>query len=255
MRHCLPKLTCLLGLLLLAAGSGVASGDNIFRKLAGKGGKQPADSVAAAAAPAAGRRAQEGRSANPPGERPAATDPYQMSLDANLMEPAVPAKQKDAVKEHMNAVAQSLAKTGVARIETMRSREVVVATVGTDLLFKPNDTVLRATAADVLSPYRALFQKGLYKIVLACHTDDTGSTLYTDRLSEARAAAVEAWLAAGAAGAGYAGDAVVLPYALGAAEPLNPNDSQAHRAANRRLEIFLVPNRRMIELARYGKLP
>ena len=102
----------------------------------------------------------------------------------------------------------------------MRSGEVIVATINTNLLFAPNDTVLRSTAQEILSPYRSLLSRGMYKFILTCHTDDTGSVPYTDRLSEARVNAVDAWLSRN-----IPADVVLVPYALGASEPLYPNDS------------------------------
>lgn len=236
--------------LLLAAGSGSVCADNIFQKLTGRGGdKQSSDSIATVETGSKQQKKKGGKKGKKSQEEE--VDPYSLSLDDNLTTPAVAAKQKPTVAAYMGEIAKQLAQRKVARIETMRAGEVVVATIGTDLLFAPNDTVLRPTAPELLSPYRSLLSRGLYKFVLACHTDNTGSTLYTDRLSEARAAAVDSWLTRDLT----ATDAVLVPYALGAAEPLHPNDSQAHRAANRRIEIFIVPSQQLIDLAQSGKLP
>ncbi|WP_295728351.1 OmpA family protein [uncultured Muribaculum sp.] len=177
------------------------------------------------------------------------TDPLELSLDENLAVPHIGDKQKQAVTGYMNEVAKKLAQRKIARIETMRSGEVVVATIGTDLLFAPNDTVLRSTAPEILSPYRSLLSRGIYKFVITCHTDDTGSTSYTDRLSEARVNAIDIWLSRN-----LPSETVVVPYALGATEPMYLNDSQSHRASNRRIEIFIVPDERLIDLAKSGKL-
>lgn len=177
-------------------------------------------------------------------------DPYELSFDENIATPSVGSNSHEAVVLYMNEVAKRLARRKVARIETMRSGEVVVATLSSDLLFAPNDTTLRATATEILSPYRSLLNGvNLYKLLVSCHTDDTGSAAYTDRLSEARVVAIDRFLSRN-----LPEDVVVVPYAMGASMPLKENDSYANRAGNRRIEIFIVPTETMISLAKAGKL-
>lgn len=228
MPYRLTHLALLLALLLIASG--------VDARAAAVGSPLPA--VAASSVGGEAQKAKKGKKKSK-GKKSdeEEVDPFTLSLDQNLVIPAIPAKRTEALKAHMEVLGKTLAQPAVARIEKMRAGEVIVATISTDLLFAPNDTVLTASAAEVLTPYRSLLGRGLYKLVLACHTDDTGSTFYTDRLSEARAAAVEAWLTRDMTAA----SAMVVPYALGSAEPLCPNDSQANRARNRRIEIFIIP--------------
>lgn len=238
--------TVILSISLLLAGGNALYAENIFQKIARIGatpGKEKSDSIAAQ------ENTEKKAKKEKKSKESELTDPFELSLDENLVVPPVNDKLKPVVADYMNEVAKKLAQRKIARIETMRSGEVVVATISSDLLFAPNDTVLRSTAPEILSPYRSLLSRGLYKLVLTCHTDNTGSTPYTDRLSEARVNAVDAWLSRN-----LPGDVILVPYALGASEPLYPNDSQAHRAANRRIEIFIVPTARLIELAKSGKL-
>ncbi len=238
--------TVILSLILLLSGDNAIYADNIFRKIARIGTtseKQKSDSINAQKD--TGKKAKKEKKS----KEAVTTDPFELSLDENLVVPAVNDKLKPVIADYMNEVAKKLAQRKIARIETMRGGEVVVATISSDLLFAPNDTVLRSTAPEILSPYRSLLSRGLYKFVLTCHTDNTGSTPYTDRLSEARVNAVDSWLSRT-----LPADIVLVPYALGAAEPLHPNDSQTHRAANRRIEIFIVPTEGLIDLAKSGKL-
>lgn len=67
------------------------------------------------------------------------------------------------------------------------------------------------------------------------HTDDVGDDARNAALSVARAKAV----AAAAARRGIASDRI-LPLGFGESRPLGPNDAEAGRAANRRVEIYLV---------------
>ncbi|ODV44013.1 flagellar motor protein MotB [Cupriavidus sp. UYMMa02A] len=76
------------------------------------------------------------------------------------------------------------------------------------------------------------------RVLVAGHTDAVGSAQANLKLSEARAASVRDWLA----------DAAGLPpthFAIqgyGDTRPKAPNDTDAGRAANRRVEITLVPD-------------
>lgn len=249
----MPRLTStILSLLLLVAGCNAAHADNIFKKIARGLNIEKTDSISDTsdgdenASVSKTRLNKKGKQS----KKAEITDPYELSLDENLSTPAVSEKLSEDVADYMNGVAKKLAQRKVARIETMRAGEVIVATISTDLLFSPNDTVLRSTAPEILAPYRALLGRvDMFKLVVACHTDDTGSTLYTDHLSEARANAIDTWMSRN-----LTDDSVLVPYAMGASEPLYPNDSQSHRAANRRVEIFIIPSTRLIDLAKAGKL-
>ncbi len=76
------------------------------------------------------------------------------------------------------------------------------------------------------------------RVLVAGHTDSTGNPVSNQRLSEARAASVRDWLA----------DASGIPpshFAIqgyGDTRPKAPNDTEAGRAANRRVEITLIPD-------------
>lgn len=73
-----------------------------------------------------------------------------LSLDDNLLVPVVPEKQHDIVADYMNQLAKDLSSRKRETIEKWRDGEVVVATIGTDQLFAPNDTVLRPSAKNSL---------------------------------------------------------------------------------------------------------
>lgn len=177
-------------------------------------------------------------------------DPHELSLDDNLIIPSVPTKQHEAIARHMNATAKKLTTRKLERIETMRNGEVIVATLSTDAMFAPNDTVLRKEAVEMLRPYwNLLNETGCYKLIIALHTDNTGSEKYTDKLSEARVNEIYNLITSNTENEGQ-----LIPYAMGASDPLFPNDSQINRKANRRLEIFIVPDKLLIEMARSRKL-
>ena len=74
-------------------------------------------------------------------------------------------------------------------------------------------------------------------IVIAGHTDATGDPQNNLRLSHARAAAVHAWMQQ----MGGIPDSCFAVQGFGASQPITTNDTEAGRAANRRVDIRLVP--------------
>ncbi len=74
-------------------------------------------------------------------------------------------------------------------------------------------------------------------IVIAGHTDATGDPQNNLRLSHARAAAVHAWMQQ----MGGIPDSCFAVQGFGASQPITRNDTEAGRAANRRVDIRLVP--------------
>lgn len=74
-------------------------------------------------------------------------------------------------------------------------------------------------------------------IVIEGHTDATGNAQHNLRLSHARAAAVHAWMQQ----MGGIPDRCFAVQGFGASQPIASNDTEAGRAANRRVDIRLVP--------------
>lgn len=177
-------------------------------------------------------------------------DIYDLSIDENLASPEL-GKESDAIADFQLVQAKSLKKETQLEVETMRDGEIVVVTVPSSQLFEPNDTSLTELGKLTLKPFlRFLKTPGVYKMILAMHSDNTGDDGYTQRMTIGRVNSVYDWIAEGdASRVNY-----VVPYALGASEPLVPNNSMNNRKRNRRLEIYLVPGSQMIEQAKKGKI-
>lgn len=137
-------------------------------------------------------------------------------------------------------------------IETMRSGEVIIITIPTDLLFLPNERTLIDNCDNLLSPIqRYLKTPDFYRVLLVMHTDDTGSETYTDELSLDRVDAVFDWFETHNTNTTY-----LFPTASGASEPLfgTKNNTVKNRAKNRRLEIYLIPGEEMLRQAKLGRI-
>ena len=137
-------------------------------------------------------------------------------------------------------------------IETMRSGEVIIITIPTDLLFLPNERTLIDDCDNLLSPIqRYLKTPDFYRVLLVMHTDDTGSETYTDELSLDRVDAVFDWFETHNTNTTY-----LFPTASGASEPLfgTKNNTVKNRAKNRRFEIYLIPGEEMLRQAKLGRI-
>lgn len=173
-------------------------------------------------------------------EKEGATE--EMTIEQALSIPVVPSKQSAFVKGYMKREAIALHKRGY-KVETMRKGEIVIATIPTDKLFAPNDTVLMETAASQLRPFLPYFKTpGKFKVVLAIHTDDSGSDAYLTSLAEKRIVALYDYFDTNATNTD-----TLTGYPIAANEPLKDNNSRDNRAENRRLEIYIVPDSGLIE--------
>ena len=176
-------------------------------------------------------------------------DIYDLSLDDNLEMPEIDNdKQAMRVQDYQYETAVKLKKQNFD-VELMRDNEVIVITLPAGQLFAPNDTVLSGLGMVSLKPLLTyLVNPGFYKMLLVMHSDNTGSKQYTDGLTKARVNAVFDWIDENAS------VDFVVPYALGATDPIVDNNSMEHRKRNRRLEIYLVPDEVMLAQAKKGRI-
>lgn len=168
-----------------------------------------------------------------------------MDLDENIATPALEGSEKQYVRTYMRGLASELAKKNYT-IDLERDDEVVVITIPTDNIFLPNDTLLSPRYGRTLNPLLGyLKDPGLFKVVYAVHTDNTGSEIYNQELSQERVNTIYDWLLDN-----VSEDLVIIPFAMGDTDPIEDNITRAGRAANRRLEIYLIPGPDLILQAR-----
>lgn len=135
-------------------------------------------------------------------------------------------------------------------VETYRNKEVLLITIPASKLFMPNETTLRPEAADLLAPIkRYLKDPDMYRVLMVMHTDNTGSDAYRDFITEERSSALFEWFVKQRVNTRY-----LFPYAYGDEMPLVENNTMENRNRNRRLEIYLMPGRKMLEQAKKGRI-
>ena len=166
-------------------------------------------------------------------------DIYELSLDENIATPEIRNdKQADRVQDYQYEMAVA-----------MRDDEVIVVTIPASQLFDANDTVLNKLGEAQLKPFLSMLTNpGFYKMLLVMHSDNTGSSAYTLNLTRQRVNAIFDWFEENGS-VDY-----VVPYALGETDPIVDNNSVENRKLNRRLEIYLVPDKVMLQQAKKGKI-
>jgi outer membrane protein OmpA-like peptidoglycan-associated protein len=125
-------------------------------------------------------------------------------------------------------------KEGVADLERSIGQSGSASIYGVH--FDTNSSVLRPDSTAALQNVLELIVKRPdSRWVISGHTDNQGSAELNQKLSQARAASVIAWLASHGVAATR-----LTPQGFGASRPVADNSSEAGRALNRRVEMELV---------------
>ena len=123
-----------------------------------------------------------------------------------------------------------------ARVE--RVGEGIQVTFNSGLLYDFDSDRVKPAAADNLRELaRSLDKYPGSDLLIVGHTDDVGADAYNQGLSERRAEAAAQYLVA----QGVA-RARIRTRGLGETEPVAPNDSEANREQNRRVEVAIFAN-------------
>lgn len=154
--------------------------------------------------------------------------------------------QKWQHKEGRERLLKGKYRTDGCTVENFRNKEVLLITIPASNLFEPNDIELSEKADEYLRPLkRYLKDPDMYRVLLVMHTDNTGSPQYRDELTQDRVDAVFGWFEEQGLDTTY-----LFSYAMGDDMPLHENDSVNKRASNRRLEVYLMPGKKMLEMVK-----
>jgi len=122
-----------------------------------------------------------------------------------------------------------------------REGEGLVVTFESGLLFDFDSDQLRdASKANLTNLANSLSEFGDSKLLLVGHTDDKGTETYNEDLSRRRANAVASYLISRGVPSGR-----VATSGRGESEPIAPNDTDANRQKNRRVEVAITAGDQM----------
>lgn len=137
-----------------------------------------------------------------------------------------------------------------AKVETVNNGEAIRVTFDSGILFATNSSTLSADSRSALSRFATNMKENPdTDIKIVGHTDSTGRAAYNQTLSEKRAQSVFNYLRAEGIPA-----ARLVSLGMGQDQPIADNSTVEGRAQNRRVEVFILPNAKMIQDAKAGKL-
>lgn len=153
---------------------------------------------------------------------------------------AIIGKQMD---KQAKMIEQTVPGAEVTTINEGQAIEVTFDGMGDGITFPTNSAELSATSKANLSKMIAVFNEfpDTY-LNVSGHTDDKGADEYNMKLSERRANSVSSYLIA----QGIASSKITTEW-FGETKPRVTNDSDENRAKNRRVQILIVPNEKMIK--------
>ena len=138
------------------------------------------------------------------------------------------------MEQQKRAMQQAAQGTGVQVTQTADNRLKV--DIPTDISFDTNRSDIKPNFRPILDKFAATLAENPYsKVSIIGHTDSTGSDAINDPLSVNRAAHTRDYLVAH----GVASNRISID-GRGSHEPVASNDTDANRAKNRRVEIFVA---------------
>lgn len=136
-----------------------------------------------------------------------------------------------------------------AKVETVNNGEAIRVTFDSGILFGVDSSTLSANARNALTRFAQNMNANPdTDIKIIGHTDSTGRHAYNMTLSEKRAQSVVNFLRSQNVAATR-----MISLGMGPDQPVAENSTAAGRAQNRRVEVFIIPNAKMIMDAKQGK--
>lgn len=136
-----------------------------------------------------------------------------------------------------------------AKVEKINDGEGLKVTFDAGILFEINSSTLSMQSQDALNKFSQSLQNNPEtNIVISGHTDNTGSDKINDPLSQKRAESVANFLISKGVNRSR-----LTTVGSGSKQPVADNSTAEGRAKNRRVEIVIAPNDKMVNDAKEGK--
>ena len=137
-----------------------------------------------------------------------------------------------------------------AKIESVNEGQAIRVTFDSGILFATNSSTLSSTSQNSLRSFAAnLKANSQTDMLIIGHTDNTGSDRINDPLSLNRASSVRSFLSAQGVDSSR-----MRVDGKGSHEPVADNSTASGRKENRRVEVYIIPNKAMVEAAQNGTL-
>lgn len=157
------------------------------------------------------------------------------------------------IGKKMDKQAKEIAQIPGAQVDTVTDQNNLTAikvTFDNGILFATGKSALSSSAKNSLDQFATSLQNNPQtNVQIYGHTDNTGSREINEKLSNERAAVVKSYLTdAGVSTSRMTSEGFAYDY------PVASNDTEAGRAQNRRVEIYISANEDMINAANSGTL-
>jgi len=137
-----------------------------------------------------------------------------------------------------------------AQVETVNDGQAIKVTFESGILFATNSSTLSQVSKTALTQFaNSLKANPDTDVQIFGHTDSSGNDKINIPLSQARAGSVQDYLAM----QGIPGSRMTSA-GMGSSQPVADNSTTAGKALNRRVEIYILPNAKMIQEAEAGTL-
>jgi outer membrane protein OmpA-like peptidoglycan-associated protein len=137
-----------------------------------------------------------------------------------------------------------------AQVESVNDGQAIKVTFDSGILFATNSSTLNQVSRNSLIQFaNSLKTHTDTDVHIYGHTDSTGSDKINIPLSNERAGSVENFLM----GQGIM-KARMTAEGLGSSQPVSDNTTSTGKQQNRRVEVYIVPNQKMIQEAQSGTL-
>lgn len=144
-----------------------------------------------------------------------------------------------AVGNYMDRQAAAL-KKNMPEAEVVRDGDKVYVALPSGILFDVGKDVLKPSAKESLAKAAATLKESQTNIIIQGHTDSSGSDAINQPLSERRANHVRDFLVSQGVPSSR-----MTAVGYGSSRPAVPNDSEANRALNRRVQLEISPNAKL----------
>jgi outer membrane protein OmpA-like peptidoglycan-associated protein len=150
----------------------------------------------------------------------------------------------------MDKQQKEIAEIKEAKVETINNGEGLKVTFDAGILFETNSSMLSTQSQDALNKFAQSLQNNPEtNIVISGHTDNTGTDAINEPLSAKRAESVANFLISKGVSRNR-----MTTVGNGSKQPVADNTTEEGRAKNRRVEIVIVANDKMVKDAKEGKL-
>jgi outer membrane protein OmpA-like peptidoglycan-associated protein len=137
-----------------------------------------------------------------------------------------------------------------AKVEKVNDGEGLKVTFDAGILFETNSSTLSTQSQDALNKFSQSLQNNPETdVAISGHTDNTGSDKINDPLSEKRAESVFNFMVSRGVPRSR-----MTTVGNGSKQPVASNKTEEGRAKNRRVEIVIVANDKMVNDAKQGNL-